>query len=153
MTGHHDGNPDLPDTGGTCCWGAAVYGPERCTCWTTVYDRPQAAPDTSICTATRSRMCDGCAYRPGTAANQRFADQLDTLAGTADVFWCHDGARQVVRFDHPSGVIAWPTIDPDNPPHDPLIVDGVYYDASGEPARVCSGWSARRRALTCGADR
>lgn len=33
--------PDLPDTGGTCCWGAVVYGPEHCTCWTPIYDLAQ----------------------------------------------------------------------------------------------------------------
>lgn len=142
--------PDLPDAGGgACCWGAAVYGPRRCTCWTPEHDVVQAAPDTDAPVTTCARMCAGCAYRPGTQAHRAYAGELDDIALNATTFSCHEGARRVVRLRHPSGVtVDQAAAEPDVPPYDPVRVGDRFYLADGRPTPICAGWAARRRALT-----
>jgi hypothetical protein len=155
------GPPDAPDAGeGACCIGAAVYGPERCTCWEPVHDLEQATPDpelvqwlaAGIQPVTRRRMCADCAYRPGSPERtgdkgyQGDAESLHELAAAGERFWCHQGIRRTAAWRHPAGVEA-----PGSPAaYDPPIVDAVPYRADGTPAELCAGWDARRRAIASG---
>lgn len=152
----HHGNGDLPDTGGTCCYGAAVYGPHRCTCWVEVYDLEQTPPDEQTVTFlsagirpnTRRSMCPDCAYRPkspertGDEGYEGDAEDLEMFARSSR-FYCHSGMRRPVRLRHPSGV----EIDGHPAAYRPPIVDGVPYRADGTPGELCAGWDARRRAI------
>jgi len=152
-------NPDLPDAGqGTCCIGAAVYGPGRCTCWTVAeHDLDQAPLDEQAVTwlaagikpNTRPRMCDDCAYRPaspertGTAGYSGDAEFLEAIAASGEPFYCHQGIRRPITLQHPSGVEI-----PGHPAaYDPPIAARVPFRADGTPAERCAGWDARRRAL------
>jgi hypothetical protein len=141
-------NPDLPDTGGTCCYGAALYGPHRCNCWTPVYDVEQAELQPGIPTV-RERMCPDCAYRPdsperrGDADVANDADQLESLASSGTPFWCHDGIRRPVLLRHPSGI----EIPGHAAAYDPPQLAGMPFRADGRPALLCAGWAARGRAL------
>lgn len=143
----------LPDAGeGLCCYGAAVYGPDRCTCWVEVCDRPQAPAraDASNIGQPGDAPCSTCAYRPDsperTGAAHVDGDEatLRRLVAEGRPFYCHAGMRHVVAYEHPSGARV------DLPPEHataafrPLMVDGVPYQADGTPALLCAGWFARR---------
>lgn len=141
-------HPDLPDTGGTCCYGAAVYGPHRCTCWRPVYDLDQAEPQPGI-PEVRERMCGDCAYRPGSPEQRGDdgvagdGDLLESLAASGTPFWCHDGIRRPVKLVHPSGVEI-----PGHPAnYDPPRLGAMPFRADGRPALLCAGWAARGRAI------
>lgn len=153
----NDAEPDLPDTGGSCCWGVVVYGPQRCTCWEPVYDLEQASPDpeaarwlaAGIEPSTRRRMCGDCAYRPGSperSGDETYAGDpefLEHIAGAGERFWCHQGMRRPVLWRHPSGIEI-----PGHPgAYRPPKVGGVPYKADGTPGDLCAGWAARGRAL------
>lgn len=139
---------EWPDLGLTCCYGVALDGPTGCTCWAPVYSAEQAAVVTGQPPTTRRRMCEDCAYRPGSPEKRGDpgyrgdAVELEMAAETGK-FYCHQGLRRVVKWVHPSGaeVVA--------PPggYDPPVVDGVPYRADGTPEELCAGWDARRRAL------
>jgi hypothetical protein len=141
---------DLPDAGqGMCCMGAAVYGPERCTCWHNEYDREQAPmrPADSDC---QPRPCGDCAYRPGSperaGAEHVSGDQdsLDQLVATGQPFYCHQGMRRVVAVVHgPTGTRVERGPDAYEPPFGD---DGRPYQADGQPALLCGGWAALRLA-------
>ncbi len=145
------GDPSLPDAGdGVCCAGAALYGPERCTCWRSLYDREQVDPvPVPGPPQVRDGMCGDCAYRPGSPEKEDHpdyrgdADQLERLAASGTPFWCHDGLRRELLRRHPSGV-EHPSLPG---AYDPPMRDGVPYRADGRPGLLCAGWDARRRAL------
>lgn len=154
----HGAGPDFPEVGdSTCCMGAAVYGPDRCTCWVPVFDLEQADVDkdavralaAGVVPVTRKRMCDGCAYRPGSPEKTGAegyagdADFLEGIAARGERFFCHEGIRRPVAWRHPSGVeiLGHPG------GYEPPIVNNVPYHADGSPAELCAGWDARRRAL------
>lgn len=148
----------FPDAGnGACCMGAAMRGPNSCTCWQPVYDLDQADPDPNavqllaggIEPNTRTQMCVDCAYRPGSPEKsgdptyQGDGDELERIA-REDRFWCHQGTRRPVRWVHPSGVEV-----PGHPgSYRPPIIGAVPYKADGSPSDLCAGWAARHRALT-----
>ncbi|WP_367139255.1 hypothetical protein [Saccharothrix sp. HUAS TT1] len=148
---------ELPDTGQTCCWGVVNDGPAGCTCWDPVHDLDQQPPDpqavallaAGLPPATRDGMCGDCAYRPDSPEKNSDPtyrgdpEFLERIAHDGDRFWCHDGMRRTVRLRHPSGM----EIDAHPGAYDPPIVDGVPYRADGQPARLCAGWAARRRAV------
>lgn len=158
LCGEAFGNPDWPDAGeGTCCAGAAMFGPHRCTCWTPVYDLEQRPirPDlvgwlaAGVHPDTRPRMCEGCAYRPdsperrGDPRHVGDADELERIAAESR-FWCHVGIRRITGYVHPSGARA-----PGHPAaYDPPTLGAVPFCADGAPAQLCAGWAARRRAIT-----
>lgn len=144
----------LPDAGrGVCCFGAAEYGPNRCTCWTAVYDLDQLPIRPGLpLPRVPLRMCGDCAYRPHSP--ERRGD--DTYAGDEDLlgqlaeegtpFYCHEGLRIPVTWRHPSGAEV-----PGHPGgYDPPIQAGVPYKASGTPADLCTGWLLRATAARCG---
>jgi hypothetical protein len=149
---------DLPDAGDRmCCYGAAMGGPGRCTCWTEVYDHPQTDPDplavqllaAGIHPVTRRSPCHDCAYRPDSperTGDERFQGDEEFLQGIVERgerFWCHQGIRMVVALRHPAGVEI--PVPPGG--YRPARVDAVPYRADGTPAEICGGWAARRRAL------
>jgi len=140
---------ELPDAGeGACCIGAAVYGPDRCTCWTEEHDLEQQPPQADLLPLppVPVRMCADCAFRPnspertGVAGYQGDADSLDALVASGEPFWCHQGMRKVARLRHPSGAV----IDGHPAAYDPPIVGSVPYKADGTPGNVCAGWLLRR---------
>ncbi len=141
---------DLPDTGGECCFGASVYGPDRCTCWRPVYT-PEQHPDLAEdpVPQARSLMCGDCAYRPGSpekAGDPGYrgdADELETLAATETPFYCHDGMRRVEKWAHPSGAEV-PALDG---AYAPPFTGNLPHKTDGTAADLCAGWDARRRAL------
>lgn len=155
---------DLPDAGsGMCCIGAAIYGPDRCTCWEPVYDLDQTDP-VPVPASTRAEPCDDCAFRPDSPERQgdeRYVGdeyELNRLVREGQPFSCHKGIRRPLRWEHrpadckpsdcdelnPGRVTVVPG-DPAN--YSPPIIDGQPYKADGTPADICAGWAARRRAL------
>lgn len=137
--------PETP-TSGLCCIGSAMYGPERCTCWEPVYDLEQVKPRPDLPADVRSSMCHDCAYRPGSperSGDPRAAgteEALRALVDGGDIFWCHQGIRRPIRFEHPSGI----TVPGSDLAYDPPIIDGTPYRANGTPADMCGGWAALR---------
>lgn len=136
--------PETPTTG-WCCEGSAYRGAEGCLCWTPVYDLEQAEPQTGVDAQIRPKMCDDCAYRPGsperTGDPAALADQaaLDALVASGTPFWCHQGMRRPLKWIHPSGAE-----HPGSPlNYRPPIVDGVPFRSDGTPGDFCAGWAAR----------
>lgn len=139
---------ELPDAGKcACCYGAAVYGPDRCTCWVPVYDLEQQPIQPGLpAPPVPLKMCGDCAYRPRSPERQGEAgysgdeDFLEDLVETGRPFYCHAGVRRVVRLRHPAGV----EIDGHPGAYEPPIHDSVPYKADGTPANLCAGWLLRR---------
>ena len=137
---------ELPDAGeGACCIGAAMGGPQRCTCWVPIFDLEQQEPEPRPM-GLRGRPCGDCAYKPGSPERrgedgyQGDTEFLDGLILTGEFFACHQGIRKPVRWVHPSGAEI-----PGHPAgYDPPLRDGVPYKADGTPADLCAGWAARR---------
>lgn len=140
--------PDFPAVGNDevpCCMGSAVYGHERCTCWTPVYTTNRIPEPQSGPSEQRKRMCGDCAFRKGSperSGDPEYAHsdegELDALVGEA--FFCHRGMRQLLRCEHPSGAV--------------LKVVGHYESLNyrpckqdGSPAEYCAGWARARRKL------
>lgn len=67
---------------------------------------------------------------------------LDRIAAI-DRFWCHQGMRRPLYWEHPAGV----RITGSPADYDPPIEDLVPFKADGTPADLCAGWAARSRAL------
>lgn len=138
---------DQPDTG--CCYGSAIYGPGRCTCWEPVHDAEQQDPVPAEPT-TRDRMCDDCAFRadsPERTGDDRYehAGDTDSLLDEGRTFWCHQGMRRKIARRHPDGR----EIPVDVDAYHPAIVGGVAFKADGSPADRCAGWAnAKARAVT-----
>lgn len=137
---------ELPDAGeGACCMGAAVYGPQRCTCWVECFDKRQRKPRAGS-PDLRTTQCDDCAYRAdsperrGDATYAGDPEMLDQIVANGERFYCHQGIRRPLKLRHPSGV----EIDGHPGAYAPPIVDGVPYRANGSPAAICAGWAARR---------
>jgi hypothetical protein len=140
---------DLPDVDPGCCYGSAVYGPHRCTCWKPVFDSEQVdvIPGKP---GNRSTLCSDCAFRPNSPernGDERFdhagEGELEELVGGVGTFYCHQGMRRVVQMTHPCGAVV------DIPPgsYHPPQRRGVAYKADGTPADVCAGLAARRKRL------
>lgn len=132
---------DFPDAGeGGCCMGAAVYGPDRCTCWEPVYDQEQHEVVQSE-PIPRSKPCDDCAFRsdsPESNGDDRYEPYEFT---PKQAFFCHGGMRRIVAYRHPTGVsVPADTEDRWKPPQ----IGNVVFKASGEPAEICAGWAVRK---------
>lgn len=147
MYGHlweqaHPDEATWPPAALSCCIGAAVYGPGRCTCWEPVFECEQlAAADGPIVAAPAK--CADCAYRPGSAerADEYTAEiLLLDLPQRGEQFWCHQGMRRPVAYVHPQ----LGTMPGDSADWQPLIAAGTPRKADGTPALLCAGWSALR---------
>lgn len=130
-----------------CCEGAAMYGPERCTCWTPVFDLEETEPDTTTVAGARTEPCADCAYRPDSPernGSDAYAlsepGELDRLVETGQPFWCHVGMRKPIAYEHPAGIRITAHEDHYQPP----ILNGVPYTAAGAAGSLCAGWLARR---------
>lgn len=141
----------MPDpTGGACCIGCAVNGPQYCTCWVPVLE-PVQQPVRAGEPGRRTSPCHDCAYRKGSPerrGDERYKGDgafLDRIAAAAERFWCHQGMRHAVKLVHPSG--AEVSLLEKDPPGDyrPPVIDGIPYKADGTPGDLCAGWDARRR--------
>lgn len=138
----------LLDDLGACCYGSAVHGHERCTCWTPIYDREQSSVlDLDAAPTTSTTCCQDCAYRNESPERaEGLGDELVEVAGTPrSVFVCHQGMRRVVAWLHPLlGDQVIPAGDGD---YRPPEVNGRAYLLDGSPAPICAGYTAHRRAL------
>lgn len=145
--------PDTGDAGLCCCYGSALNGPDRCTCWIPVYDVVQLPPRTEAPSSVMPTMCSTCAFRPGSperTGNPRAAadwEHLLCLVAKGEPFWCHDGLLAPVAFLHPpSGT--WHVVDDDLAFHPPIQRDAhdtpTPYRADGRPGDLCAGWTAMR---------
>lgn len=143
--------PDACGDGVSCCIGHAVYGPGGCTCWEPVYDQPQAPHNGSFDAAKRPTLCHDCAYRNGSpervgakgySGNE---EMLEELVATGRPFWCHQGLRKIVAWEHPNGM----TIPAHDAAYDPLEVrsesGAIVVKADGTPGDLCGGWCAKRK--------
>lgn len=136
------GNDDIP-----CCMGSTLHGPVGCTCWQPVYDVAPRPPRRDEPTPTRPSLCHDCAYRPRSPERRGDLDvaadaaELERLAVTGTPFYCHDGMRRVVAWQHPSGA----RIDASALEYAPTVDGGRPYQADGTPALLCAGWAAMRR--------
>jgi hypothetical protein len=153
MIGHLCGGSnypvEVPDLGAPCCYGAAIYGAQACTCWEPVYDLAQQQPRTAV-PQVRATPCADCAYRGGSPERRGDPEyagsgaELDRIVEAGEPFYCHQGIRRPVRYRHPSGA----EVEGHAASYDPPIVVGVPHRADGAPADLCAGWAARRlRAL------
>lgn len=141
-----DDDATVPESMRWCCDGSAMRGLDACTCWVPVYEQEQAEPvppaspgDITV----RDRGCGDCAFRADSPERQTpwQEDALFRLADTGTPFWCHDGMRRPLRWEHPAG----PVLDGDPDDWHPPKHSGVPYRADGRPALLCAGWAARAK--------
>lgn len=135
-----------------CCIGNDMYGPDRCTCWTAVYEidqheprPPQRAEDIEV----QTRMCGDCAFRKGSPerAEGFLEEALHSMAEAGQPFYCHDGMRRPAHWLHPDGR----RVEGSTADWRPPIIAGLPYRADGRPGLLCAGWMARAsRAATDG---
>lgn len=126
-----------------CCIGAAVYGPQKCTCWQPVLDVEQAEVVEGPM-PQREKCCGDCAYRHGSPERDGgFVEEalLDLPGQPGRVFACHQGMRRVVAWRHPVGLELPAGTGDYRPPRDAA---GRAYRADGSPADLCAGWAALR---------
>jgi len=127
-----------------CCYESAIKGPGYCTCWQPVFDvdqLPAVWPDRPEDLAVRGGMCGDCAYRKGSPerSSEWEEEALLDLPDSGTPFWCHDGMRKPVRWDHPDGRSVPGAADDWKPP----VVRGIPFRADGRPGLLCGGWAAR----------
>jgi len=147
--------PDTPSLSG-CCYGAAVYGPGRCTCWVPVLEYAQEPMRATDPTPTMPARCSDCAFRrdsPERSGHEQAGadeDDLDELVASGRPFYCHDGMQRPAGWVHPPSLTV---IGPR--PGDELAWQATYADgphgrrphrADGRPAALCAGWASRRAA-------
>lgn len=147
---HMSRDQDFPDVtdGVPCCYGSAVYGPERCTCWRPFHDLKQRAPRKGKPTV-RTRCCGDCAFRPDSPERNEVEGfqnnspaELEAIVRGDRPFFCHQGTRRVIGYEHePTGC----TVDAPPAGYEPPQIDGVPYKADGKPQQICAGWVAARR--------
>lgn len=129
-----------------CCMASAMRGPRACTCWSPVFDLEQNSElELDAPATTRTACCADCAYRNDSPERRDgYTEELvDVASGAHETFACHTGLRRAIAYRHPDGREI-PARDGD---YQPPIVNGRAYKASGDPAELCAGWSAHRRAL------
>lgn len=131
-----------------CCWGEVERGGSACTCWTPVYDVAQQVPTavTGPYEAAAERCAD-CAFRPGSPelSEDYMAETLLGLAARGERFWCHQGMRRPLTWQHPDGrTIAGDPADW-QPPIDRTT--GVPFRADGRPGLLCAGWAGQAAAV------
>lgn len=144
-------NETLPDVGGgMCCYGAAIFGPGRCTCWERIFDQEQEPAKPGLAVKERAQMCADCAFRKDSPerrseAGYAHAGAVDDLAFEHG-FACHQGMRRAVTLRHTTAGVE---IDAHPAAYAPLQEKGVTYKADGAPADMCAGWcAANRKALS-----
>jgi hypothetical protein len=88
-------------------------------------------------------MCGDCAYRPGSPERKHDFEEEALLALPLEgqMFWCHDGMRKIIRWEHPDGR----TIAPTGDDYDPPIINGAPFRADGRVGVLCAGWAACSR--------
>lgn len=133
-----------------CCIGGDMFGPEWCSCWVPVFDLVQQQPgpgqllDSPLKAKPQDGLCHDCAFRKNSPERQMggpFEDELLEMATSqTDVFMCHQGIKRPVRWVHPDGR----EVEGSPADYQPLYVDGIPYQADGEPALICGGYNIRR---------
>jgi len=128
-----------------CCYGAAVYDGERCTCWESVVE-PEPTQDVQEGPMpVNAQRCGDCAYRRDSPERQlRDGDGMPYVPG--GVFLCHVGMPKVVRIEHPCGETRDVPPGVENDDYRPVERGYRAWQADGRPAVVCAGWAADHRA-------
>lgn len=129
-----------------CCMGAAVYGVNRCTCWQPIFDLEQQPLGAQTEPVTRAKCCEDCAYRNGSPERSDDYEEDELLAIAHDdarEFWCHQGVRRVVAFQHPDGRALLAGDGDYRPPIGPAERP-VVWRADGTVGERCAGWAAHR---------
>ncbi|MHA0288295.1 hypothetical protein ACXYX3_17820 [Mycobacterium sp. C3-094] len=132
-------------TANGCCYGAAVYDGEKCTCWEPILE-PVPTPEVQEGPMpVNTRRCGDCAYRRDSPERaQRDGDTMPYIPG--GVFLCHVGMPRAVAYEHPCGERR------ETPPgtryddYRPIERGDRAWQADGRPAVVCAGWAADDRA-------
>lgn len=142
----------MDSAGRSCCYGAAMGGPERCTCWTSTYDGEQAPWDGSL-PQVRSSCCGDCASLPGSPERTKddgavWATVQRQATDGGAVFFCHRGEhgaqmrRRLCSVNDVDGRVSEPECDdyrPGQVDHERgmfrLLLDG-------SAAPVCAAWAA-----------
>jgi hypothetical protein len=144
-------NPDEKTWPGGCCVGNDVYGPERCTCWVPVFDLEQSTELQEIASPLdcdeRDKLCGDCAFRPDSperSDNDGFTE--DTLfdmtrSGGRQMFFCHQGVRRAIRYEHPDGRV----IEAGPGDYQPVYTGPVPHRADGRAGEVCAGYALHVR--------
>lgn len=127
-----------------CCWGEAMNGPEHCTCWRPVFDVEQVPPRLPVGAAdiqARDGLCGDCAYRKGSPerADAWMEEALLELPTSGQPFFCHDGMRRPLQWEHPDGRTVAGAPEDWQPPR----VAGIPFRTDGRPGLLCGGWAAR----------
>jgi len=138
---------DLPAAGdGMCCMGAAVYGPERCTCWTEELDRERSEHVFAGPVQIRPTMCHDCAFRhdsPERTGDPRYSGDIERIAASDHTFFCHEGMAKVKAYHHDQSDV---TVLPKGDAYRPHHSGETPLQADGRPAMMCCGY-ARARGL------
>lgn len=123
------------DEYGTCCLGASELGVTNCTCWTPIYDQPQAPP--AVHAAPPKVREGGCCKTCGIVDG--LDDVLDISGAAAEgrPFYCHQGYRRAVAWTHPDGRRK----DADQHAYEPGYHRGVPLKADGTTADLCAAWA------------
>lgn len=127
-----------------CCWGDINKGPAYCNCWVPEYDLVQADPILPGDGEAQTRpggMCGDCAYRPGSPELNDQAEELLELPLRGETFWCHEGIRRAIRWQHPDGRV----VDGDPADYQPPMLAGRPHRADGRVGSLCAGWAACSR--------
>ncbi|MET7395592.1 hypothetical protein ABZS66_19090 [Dactylosporangium sp. NPDC005572] len=137
-------HPDEADWPVGCCIGNDLGGPDRCTCWTPVFEleqQPPQPPERAEDITVRGSMCGDCAFRKGSPerAEGFLEEALFELAALGQAFYCHDGMRRPAYWQHPDGR----RIEGSTADWQPPIVSGIPFRADGRPGMLCAGWMAR----------
>ena len=135
----------------SCCYGAAVYGPSRCTCWEVKYNAEQQ-PATGRMTPPNKKCCRDCAYRNDSQERSGTGDYNHSAmepGGLPELpfggkFYCHVGMRYAVEYHHPSSGLRI-AVDHSDDYCPPITDDGALL-ANGDVAPLCAGFSATHQA-------
>ena len=152
---HIDQGNDFPDVtnGVPCCMGYAANGHRSCTCWEPIYNGEQLPYDGASLPSEGSKCCYDCAYRKGSPERQGEKgykgdeEYLNDLPQSSDTFFCHQGARKILKWRHENGT----EIEAHPASYRPEIVtiDGESFPLrlDGSAQNVCAGFCAKRKAF------
>ncbi len=128
-----------------CCYGAAVYDGERCTCWEHIVEPEPTRDVQEGPMPVNPQRCGDCAYRRDSPERQmRDGDTMPYIPG--HIFMCHVGMPKVVRIVHPCGETREVPAGVEYDDYRPVERGDRAWQADGRPAVVCAGWAADNRA-------
>jgi hypothetical protein len=140
-------HPEAEDVFVGCCTGEMMNGASYCTCWVPVFDLEQSPelipPGDGEIQVREGGLCGDCAYRPGSPelADDYMAETLRELPLRGETFWCHDGMRRAIRWEHPDGRV----VEAGYGDYQPPMLANRPHRADGRVGALCAGWAACSR--------